>query len=79
MLIDKTLLDELTEKAEEVFYDSEGHEVSRCLLFPGGDVAGVHIPTGQYHTCRSLESGTVILEVKNTKYDPQGTELLKSE
>ena len=66
-------------KAEEVFFDSEGHEVSRYLLFPGGDVEGVHIPTGQYHTCRSLESGTVILEVKNTKYDPQGTELLKSE
>jgi hypothetical protein len=24
----------------------------------------------QYHTCQSLESGTVIIEFKNTKYDP---------
>ena len=34
-------------KAEEVFYDSEGHEVSRCLLSPGGDVPAVHVPMGQ--------------------------------
>ena len=63
-------------KAEEVFYDNEGREVSRCLVSTGGDVAAVHIPIGQYHTCKSLESGTVIIEVKNTKYDPQGTEFL---
>ena len=64
-------------KAEELFYDSEGFEVSRCLLSPGGDVPAVHVQIGQYHTCRSLESGTVIMEFKNTKYDPKGTELLK--
>lgn len=64
-------------KAEEVFYDSEGHVVSRCLLSPGGDVPAVHVPIGQYHTCLSLERGTVIMEFKNTKYDPKGTELLK--
>ncbi|MBO6052066.1 MAG: hypothetical protein J6P65_08850 [Bacteroidales bacterium] len=29
-----------------------------------------------YHTCRSLESGTVIIEFKNTKYTPAGTEEL---
>ncbi len=27
---------------------------------------------GQYHTLRSLESGTVIIEFKNGKYDPEG-------
>ena len=66
-------------KAEEVFYDSEGHEVSRCLLSPGGDVPAVHVPMGQFHTCLSLETGTVIIEVKNTKYTPQGTELFGNE
>jgi cupin fold WbuC family metalloprotein len=66
-------------KAEEVFYDSEGHVVSRCLLSPGGDVPAVHVPIGQYHTTLSLESGTVIMEFKNTKYDPQTTEFLVKE
>ena len=64
-------------KAEFLLFDDEGHEVSRCLLFSGGDVPAVHVPMGQYHACKSLESGTVIMEVKNTMYDPQGTELLK--
>lgn len=66
-------------KAEEVFYDNEGHVASRCLLTPGGGVPAVHVPIGQYHTCLSFESGTVIIEVKNTKYDPQGTEQLVNE
>ena len=61
-------------KAEEVFFDDQGNETVRYLLVPGGEVAVVHVPIGQYHTCRSLESGTVILEFKNTKYDPNGTE-----
>lgn len=64
-------------KAEFLLFDDEGREVSRRLLSPGGDVPAVHVPIGQYHTCRSLESGTVIMEFKNTKYDPKGTELLK--
>ena len=66
-------------QAEFILYDDEGHEVSRCLLIPGGEVPAVHVPIGQYHTCKSLESGTVIMEFKNTKYDPKGTELLISE
>ena len=61
-------------KAEEVFFDSEGREVARFLLIPGGDTPAIHVPIGQYHTCQSLESGTVIIEFKNTKYDPEGTE-----
>lgn len=64
--------------AEEIFYDTEGNETDVCLISPGGWVAGsavaIHIPMGQYHTCRSLESGTVIIEFKNTKYNPNKTE-----
>lgn len=65
-------------KAEEVLYDDLGNVESRILLTPGGfapgSVPAVHVPMGQYHTCRSLESGTVIIEFKNTKYDPKTTE-----
>lgn len=65
-------------RAEEVFYDDQGNETGRWLLTPGGDepnsAPAIHVPIGQYHTCQSLESGTVIIEFKNTKYDPLTTE-----
>ena len=61
-------------RAEEVFFDDKGKETDCWLLVPGGDTPAIHVPMGQYHTCRSLESGTVIIEFKNTKYDPETTE-----
>lgn len=61
-------------RAEEVFFDDKGNETSRFLLTPGGESPAIHVPMGQYHTCRSLESGTIIMEFKNTKYDPETTE-----
>ena len=65
-------------RAEEVFFDASGAETGRWLLTPGGAEEGsypaIHVPMGQYHTCRSLEHGTVIIEFKNTKYDPDTTE-----
>lgn len=61
-------------RAEEVFYDNLGNETGRFPLIPGGDTPAIHVPMGQYHTCKSLESGTVIIEFKNTKYDPLTTE-----
>ena len=61
-------------RAEEVFFDNKGNETGRFLLIPGSESPAVHVPMGQYHTCRSLESGTVIMEFKNTKYDPETTE-----
>ena len=61
-------------KAEEVLYDDNGNEVDRILMIPGSECMGCHVPQGQYHTCLSLESGTVIIEFKNTKYDPEKSE-----
>ena len=61
-------------RAEEVFVDDKGNETSRFLLTLGGETPAIHVPMGQYHTCRSLESGTIIMEFKNTKYDPETTE-----
>lgn len=40
----------------------------------GGPVCALNIPAGQWHTLRSLESGTVILEVKDGAYEPIGPE-----
>ena len=43
-------------------------------LSPNGPVVALNIPLGQWHTVRSLESGTVIMEVKDGAYEPTGSE-----
>lgn len=39
-------------------------------LSPNGPVVALNIPAGQWHTVRALESGTVIMEVKDGSYEP---------
>ena len=60
---------------EEVLYDAEGHEVERYRLTPGTECMACRVPMDQYHTCISLESGSVIMEFKNGKYNPLTTEI----
>ena len=36
----------------------------------GGPVCGLNVPAGQWHTVRAIESGSVILEMKNGAYEP---------
>ena len=48
-------------------------ETSRVLLEAGGDVQGLSIPVGQWHTVNVLEP-TVILECKDGKYEPLAPE-----
>ncbi len=59
---------------EEVLYDDAGVEVARFRLSPRSGVMHCHVPAGRYHTCQSLESGSVIIEFKAGRYDPQRTE-----
>ena len=54
----------------EEYYDSEGVCVATYELAAGGPAFGLNIPAGQWHTLRSLESGTVILEMKDGAYEP---------
>ena len=54
----------------QIFYDDNGEVVETVELMPGGDVAAVNIPMGQWHTVEVLESGTVIMEVKDGPYEP---------
>lgn len=37
-------------------------------------MVALNIPAGQWHTVRALESGTVIMEVKDGGYEPTGPE-----
>ena len=57
----------------EEFYDEVGRLTETIELIPGGPVAVLNIPVGQWHTARALETGTVILEMKNGKYEPAAT------
>ena len=52
--------------------------VERIELSPNGQVVALNVPAGQWHTVRALESGSVILEMKNGKYEPlQDCDVLK--
>ena len=53
------------------FYDElERICTDRIELSPNGSVVALNIPAGQWHTVRALESGSVILEMKDGAYEP---------
>lgn len=55
----------------EEFYDElERICTEAIVLSPNSPTMALNIPAGQWHTVRSLESGTVILEVKDGAYEP---------
>lgn len=55
----------------EEFYDEKGRLSEGPIeLSPNGSNVALNIPAGQWHTVRSLESGTVILECKDGAYEP---------
>lgn len=57
------------------FYDElERTCTERIELSPNGQVVALNVPAGQWHTVRALESGSVILEMKNGPYEPLGEE-----
>ena len=57
---------------EEYFYDEEGRLTETIDMVPGGAI--LNIPIGQWHSLKSLESGTVLFECKDGKYAPMGEE-----
>ena len=57
---------------EEYFYDAEGQLTDTIDMVPGGTI--INIPIGQWHNLKSLESGTVLMEVKDGPYVPIGDE-----
>ena len=48
------------------FYDNEGRLTDSMELVPGGEI--INVPMGQWHTVRSLESGTVFLVMQDGQY-----------
>ena len=53
--------------------------VEKVELTPNGPIVALNIPIGQWHTVEVLESGTVIMEVKDGAYTPLEPENVWSE
>ena len=55
----------------EEFYDELEHVCTDSIeLTPNGMNVAVNIPVGQWHSIRAVESGSVVLAMKDGKYEP---------
>ena len=55
---------------EEYYDELERISTETIELTPNGQTVALNIPAGQWHTLRSLESGSVIMEIKDGKFEP---------
>lgn len=63
---------------EEFFDELERICTDRIELTPNGPVVAVDVPAGQWHRVYAKESGTVLMESKNGKWEPLGEEDIMS-
>ena len=52
-------------KVRWLYYDDEGRLIDSILVEANGDIRGLSVPQGQWHSLESLESGSVILKTKD--------------
>ena len=58
----------------ERFYNDDGTLAQEFEMRAGGVCPVVQIEAGQWHSLEVLESGTIIFEAKNGRYEPLGEE-----
>lgn len=57
------------------FYDELERICTETIeLSPNGPIVALNVPAGQWHRVYAKESGTVLMESKNGKYEPLGEE-----
>jgi len=61
-------------RAVQWLYDAEGNVTEKVLLEAGGSIPAMSVEKGQWHRLECLESGTVIVEMKDGAYEPIGAE-----
>lgn len=54
----------------ERFYDNEGNETETYKLTAGGDLCGIQVPQGQFHSLEACDSLGVVAGFKAGKYAP---------
>ena len=57
-------------RAVQWLYDADGNVTEKVLLEVGVDIPAMSVEKGQWHRLECLESGTVILEMKDGAYEP---------
>ena len=66
--------------AVQWLYDDAGEVVGKVMLGSGAEmVPAMNVEKGQWHRIEALESGTVILEMKDGAYEPIGPEDIMNE
>ncbi|MBQ6769924.1 MAG: WbuC family cupin fold metalloprotein [Bacteroidales bacterium] len=52
------------------FYDDAGNETESVVLDANGDVRCINVEKGRWHSSECLESGSVLMESKDGRYEP---------
>ncbi|MBR4918859.1 MAG: WbuC family cupin fold metalloprotein [Bacteroidales bacterium] len=52
------------------FYDDAGNETESVMLDANGDIRCINVEKDRWHSLECLESGSVLLECKNGRYEP---------
>ena len=61
-------------KVKWLYYNDEGELTYTILVEAGGDICGLSVPKGQWHSLECLETGSVILECKDGAWEVLGEE-----
>ena len=56
------------------FYDDAGNKTESVILDANGDVRCINVEKGRWHSLECMESGSVLLECKDGRYEPLGEE-----
>lgn len=61
-------------KVKWLYYNDKGELTDTILVEAGGDICGLSVPMGQWHSLECLESGSVILECKDGAWEAMSEE-----
>lgn len=61
-------------KVKWLYYNDKGELTDTILVEAGGNICGLNVPMGQWHSLECLESGSVILECKDGVWEPMSEE-----
>ena len=61
-------------KVKWLYYNDKGELTDTILVEVGGDICGLNVPMGQWHSLECLEPGSVILECKDGAWKALGEE-----
>lgn len=57
-------------KVKWLYYDCHGQLTDSFVVESGGEIFGLSVPMGQWHSLECLEPGSVILECKDGAFKP---------